>query len=175
MADDRGPDGNEGEQRPEDETGNEVGSGAGDGASTGTGDSTGESTGDDSGEDSGDDSGRGSGEDVTRRDPLDSPFGLPLRGGSRDSGPDPFAGLSGLGGPAGFGGFGAGGPGGLGGGDLGAMLEQVLGEAANNPELAEVMRSMGVDPTDPATQAAMRAQLGTFMQAQQTPTGSRDL
>ncbi|GAA2162424.1 putative hydrolase [Humibacillus xanthopallidus] len=168
MADDRGPDGNEGEQRPEDETGNEVGSGAGDGASTGTGDSTSDSA--------GDDSGLGSGEDVTRRNPMDSPFGLPLRGGSRDSGTDPFAGLSGLGGPGGFGGFGgAGGPGGFGGGDLGAMLEQVLGEAANNPELAEVMRSMGVDPTDPATQAAMRAQLGTFMQAQQTPTGSRDL
>lgn len=60
-------------------------------------------------------------------------------------------------------------------GDLGAMLEQVLGEAASNPELAEAMRSMGVDPTDPSTQAAMRAQLGTFMAAQQSPTGSRDL
>ncbi|MEO6998351.1 MAG: zinc-dependent metalloprotease [Terracoccus sp.] len=60
-------------------------------------------------------------------------------------------------------------------GDLGAMLEQVLGEAASNPELAEAMRSMGVDPSDPSTQAAMRAQLGTFMAAQQSPTGSRDL
>ncbi len=59
--------------------------------------------------------------------------------------------------------------------DLGAMLERVLGEAAENPELAEVMKSMGVDPTDPATQAAMRAQLGTFMAAQESPTGSRDM
>jgi putative hydrolase len=59
--------------------------------------------------------------------------------------------------------------------DLGAMLEKVLGEAAENPELAEAMRSMGVDPSDPATQAAMRAQLGTFLAAQQSPTGSRDL
>jgi putative hydrolase len=146
MADDRGPDGNEGEeQRPDEQTGDE----------------------------SRDDTGaQSSGEDVTRRDPMDSPFGLPLRGGSRDSGSDPFSGLSGLGGFGGPGGPAGFGPGG---GDLGAMLEQVLGEAANNPELAEVMRSMGVDPTDPATQAAMRAQLGTFMQAQQSPTGSRDL
>ena len=60
-------------------------------------------------------------------------------------------------------------------GDLGSMLEQVLGQAAQNPELAAAMRSMGVDPTDPATQAAMRAQLGTFMSAQQSPTGARDL
>lgn len=60
-------------------------------------------------------------------------------------------------------------------GDLGAMLEQVLGEAANNPELAEAMRSMGVDPSDPSTQAQLRSQLGTFMTAQQSPTGSRDL
>lgn len=60
-------------------------------------------------------------------------------------------------------------------GDLGAMLEKVLGEAVNNPELAEAMRGMGVDPGDPATRAAMRAQLGTFMAAQQSPTGSRDL
>lgn len=59
--------------------------------------------------------------------------------------------------------------------DLGAMLEQVLGEAVSNPELAEVMRGMGVDPADPATRAAMRAQLDTFMSAQQSPTGARDL
>ncbi|EWT00316.1 hypothetical protein N865_16395 [Intrasporangium oryzae NRRL B-24470] len=66
-------------------------------------------------------------------------------------------------------------PTGMGTGDLASMLEQVLGEAAKNPELAEAMRSMGVDPTDPATQAAMRAQLGTFMAAQSSPTGSLDL
>lgn len=60
-------------------------------------------------------------------------------------------------------------------GDLSSMLEQVLGQAAENPELAAAMRSMGVDPTDPATKAAMRAQLGTFMSAQQSPTGARDL
>lgn len=59
--------------------------------------------------------------------------------------------------------------------DFGSMLEQVLGEAAENPDLAAAMRSMGVDPSDPATQAAMRAQLGTFMAAQQSPTGARDL
>jgi putative hydrolase len=125
----------------------------------------------------------GAGED-TGRDPKDSPFGLPLRGGSGSGdvtgpGAGGFPGFPGLGGQAGFGGLGGmegfGGLGGPGGADLGAMLEQVLGEAATNPELAEVMRSMGVDPTDPATQAAMRAQLGTFMQAEQSPTGSRDL
>lgn len=108
----------------------------------------------------------------------ESPFGLPL---NRPGAGSPGSGSS----PAGFGaGFG-GGPGGgfpglpdLGGmdpSDLGAMLERVLGEAADNPELAEVMKSMGVDPTDPATQAAMRAQLGTFMAAQESPTGSRDM
>ena len=145
MADDRGPDGSEGEQRPDEHSGDEQ-------------------------------TGRDRGDDVTRRDPTDSPFGLPLRGGSRDDASDPFGGLPDLPGFGGFGGMGGpGGPAGFGGGDLGAMLEQVLGEAANNPELAEMMRSMGVDPTDPATQAAMRAQLGTFMQAQQSPTGSRDL
>jgi len=148
MADDRGPDGSEGEERPDEQTDDETG------ATTGP------------------DTGGAGGDDLTRRDPLDSPFGLPLRGGSRDE-PDPFGGLPDIPGFAGFGG--AGGPAGFGGGDLGAMLEQVLGEAANNPELAEMMRGMGVDPTDPATQAAMRAQLGTFMQAQQSPTGSRDL
>ncbi|MDN5789549.1 MAG: zinc-dependent metalloprotease [Micrococcales bacterium] len=56
--------------------------------------------------------------------------------------------------------------------DLGAMLERVLGEAATNPELGELMRGMGVDPSDPATLAAMRAQLGTFMAAQHSPTDS---
>lgn len=80
---------------------------------------------------------------------ADSPFGLPLR-------------RTGTGGEVPT-------------GDLSAMLEHVLGEAAGNPELAEAMRSMGVDLTDPATQAAMRAQLGTFMAAQDSPTGSRDL
>jgi putative hydrolase len=60
-------------------------------------------------------------------------------------------------------------------GNLSSMLEQVLGQAAENPELAAAMRSMGVDPSDPATKAAMRAQLGSFMAAQQSPTGARDL
>ena len=95
------------------------------------------------------------------------------RAGSRPGeGPDegPGGGREGGGLPFGLPGFGAAGP-----GDIGAMLEHVLGEAAGNPELAEAMRSMGVDLTDPATQAAMRAQLGTFMAAQQSPTGSRDL
>src|SRR6478735_7572010 len=148
MADDRGPDGSDGEERPD------------------------EQTGDESGAVTGPDTGGAGGDDLAPRDPRDSPFGLPLRGGSREES-DPFGGLPDLPGFAGFGG--AGGPAGFGGGDLGAMLEQVLGEAANNPELAEMMRGMGVDPTDPATQAAMRAQLGTFMEAQQSPTGSRDL
>ena len=170
MADDRGPDGSEGEERPDEQ------------ADEQTGDETGAATGSDPGPDPGpgrDTGGGGGGDDLTRRDPMDSPFGLPLRGGSRDDASDPFGGLPDIPGLGGFGGFagmgGPGGPAGFGGGDLGAMLEQVLGEAANNPELAEMMRGMGVDPTDPATQAAMRAQLGTFMQAQQSPTGSRDL
>ncbi len=98
------------------------------------------------------------------RAPGESPFGLPLN--------RPASGGAGSGG-AGLGGL----PdlGGMDPSDLGAMLEKVLGEAAENPDLAEAMRSMGVDPRDPATQAAMRAQLGTFMAAQQSPTGSRDL
>lgn len=59
--------------------------------------------------------------------------------------------------------------------DLGAMIEHVLGESARNPELADLMRSMGVDPDDPRTKAAMQAQLRTFMQAQQSPTGALQL
>src|SRR5688500_9783277 len=122
------------------------------------------------GDDSTNDRDDESGDDVEEqgRAPGESPFGLPLnRAGSGSSG-------SGSG-PAGFGGAIPGLPdlGGMDPGDLGAMLEKVLGEAADNPELAEAMRSMGVDPRDPATQAAMRAQLGTFMAAQQSPTGSR--
>src|SRR6478735_6237328 len=116
------------------------------------------------------------------RAPGESPFGLPLNrpgGGSPGSGAGPAGFGSGFGGGFG-GGFGEGFPGlpdlgGMDPSDLGAMLEKVLGEAADNPELAEVMKSMGVDPTDPATQAAMRAQLGTFMAAQESPTGSRDM
>ena len=112
------------------------------------------------------------------RSPGESPFGLPLNrpgGGSPGSGAGPVGFGSGFGG-----GFGEGFPGlpdlgGMDPSDLGAMLEKVLGEAADNPELAEAMKSMGVDPRDPATQAAMRAQLGTFMAAQDSPTGSRDL
>ncbi|WP_374970184.1 zinc-dependent metalloprotease [Terrabacter sp. BE26] len=118
--------------------------------------------------------------DAPGSEPGESPFGLPL---NRPGSGSPGSGS----GPAGFGagfgsGFGGGGGfadlpdlGGVDPSDLGAMLEKVLGEAASNPELAEAMRSMGVDPTDPATQAAMRAQLGTFMAAQDSPTGSRDL
>ena len=177
MADDRGPDGSEGEQRPDEHSGDEqTSSEQANAGQTNAGQTNAGQTGEDTGEDTGVNTGRDRGDDVTRRDPTDSPFGLPLRGGSRDDASDPFGGLPDLPGFGGFGGMGGpGGPAGFGGGDLGAMLEQVLGEAANNPELAEMMRSMGVDPTDPATQAAMRAQLGTFMQAQQSPTGSRDL
>ncbi len=179
MAQEHTPDGDEGAQEQPDES-------AGTPAERAD-DTTG-------GADDGSARGDGAGSGPSRRDPKDSPFGLPLRGGSGSgdvSGPGGgspgssgfpgFPGAGNAGGPAGFGGLeGFGGLGGLegfgpGGGDLGAMLEQVLGEAASNPELAEAMRSMGVDPTDPATQAAMRAQLGTFMQAQQSPTGSRDL
>ncbi len=100
------------------------------------------------------------------RAPGESPFGLPLRGhgGFDPSHFDPSQFDPSQLDPSQFSGA-----------DLGAMLEQVLGEAAQNPELAEAMRSMGVDPRDPATQAAMRAQLSTFMAAQQSPTGSRDL
>src|SRR3954447_3539788 len=117
------------------------------------------------------------------RAPGDSPFGLPL---NRPSAGSPGSGS----GPAGFGGGFGGGPGGGGGlgegfpglpdlggmdpSDLGAMLEKVLGEAADNPELAEAMRSMGVDPRDPATRAARRPQLAPFMAAQAPPPGPRD-
>src|SRR3954468_11562095 len=134
----------------------------------------------------GKDIGEGEQERDPGRAPGDSPFGLPLNrpsAGSPGSGSGPASFGAGFGG-----GFGSGGGGGFGGGfpalpdlggmdpsDLGAMLEKVLGEAADNPELAEAMKSMGVDPRDPATQAAMRAQLGTFMAAQGSPTGSRDL
>jgi putative hydrolase len=59
--------------------------------------------------------------------------------------------------------------------DLGAMLEHVLGESARNPELAEMMRSMGIDPDVPRTRSAMQAQLQTFMRAQQSPTGALEL
>ncbi len=160
MADDRGPDGSEGEERPDEQTDEQTGDRSATGLTTGPG--------------------------LTpavrrrRRPHPPRPDGLPLRPAAARRQPrrasDPFGGLPDIPGFAGVRGMGGpGGPAGFGGGDLGAMLEQVLGEAANNPELAEMMRGMGVDPTDPATQAAMRAQLGTFMQAQQSPTGSRDL
>ena len=110
------------------------------------------------------------------RAPGDSPFGLPLNrpgGGSPGGGSGPAGSGAASAGSASFPGL----PdlGGMDPSDLGAMLEKVLGEAADNPELAEAMKSMGVDPRDPATQAAMRAQLGTFMAAQESPTGSRDM
>jgi putative hydrolase len=105
------------------------------------------------------------------RAPGESPFGLPLRGrgGFDPSQLDPSQFDPSQFDPSQLD------PSQFSGADLGAMLEHVLGEAAQNPELAEAMRSMGVDPRDPATQAAMRAQLSTFMAAQQSPTGSRDL
>ena len=118
------------------------------------------------GEDQGDTGQGDSGSGDSGRAPGDSPFGLPL---IRPGGGFPSSGSGG--GPAGFGGgFGEGFTGlpdlgNLDPSDLGAMLEKVLHEAAENPELAEVMKGMGVDPTDPATQGGMRAQLGTFLAA----------
>ena len=129
--------------------------------------------GDDSTNDRDDEPGDDVEQEQQGRAPGDSPFGLPLNRPGSGS-PGSGSGSAGFGGgPGGFPGL----PdlGGMDPRDLGAMLEKVLGEAADNPELAEAMRSMGVDPRDPATQAAMRAQLGTFMAAQQSPTGSRDL
>ena len=155
MADDRGPDGSEGEERPDEQTGDE------------TGEQRPALT-----------SRRRRRAGRTTTSPAATRWTPPSAcrcAAAAATSSDPFGGLPDL---PGFGAASERAPvarAGFGGGDLGAMLEQVLGEAANNPELAEVMRSMGVDPTDPATQAAMRAQLGTFMQAQQSPTGSRDL
>src|SRR4051794_25015728 len=132
MADERGPEGDDNAQeRPDEEVGDSR---------------AGESGASESGPGQSDASQPGA-EDITRRDPRESPFGLPLRGGGPGSGADPTGGLpdfSALGSLAGLGGLG--GPGGPDGGDLASMLEQVLGEAASNPELAEIMRSMGVDP-----------------------------
>src|SRR6478672_10857057 len=166
MADDRGR-GDETQGERDDEPGDEPG------------DELGAEQGDERGHD------EAAGPSDAGREPGESPFGLPLNrpgSGSPGSGRGPAgfgAGTGGFGGAGG--GFGGGGfpglpdLGGMDPSDLGAMLERVLGEAADNPELAEAMKSMGVDPRDPATQAAMRAQLGTFMAAQQSPTGSRDL
>ncbi len=58
--------------------------------------------------------------------------------------------------------------------NLGGMIEQVLGETANNPELADLMRRMGVDPSDPSTRAAMKAQLGAFLGGGPDSPGARD-
>lgn len=60
-------------------------------------------------------------------------------------------------------------------GDLGKMLEQILGEASNNPEFAEVMKGMGIDPSDPATMNAMRAQMGAFLGQSDSPERGREL
>src|SRR5829696_7539491 len=182
MADDRGT-GDDKHGDRDDEPGQEPGSDSGKESGQEPGQESGKESGQESGGQAGDEPGREAGE---------SPFGLPLNrpgSGSPGSGSGPVGFGSGSGGSGGFGGgpgggfgggFGEGFPGlpdlgGMDPSDLGAMLEKVLGEAADNPELAEAMRSMGVDPRDPATQAAMRAQLGTFMAAQQSPTGSRDL
>ena len=66
-------------------------------------------------------------------------------------------------------------PAGFGPQDLGPMIERVLGESADNPELAELMRRMGVDPADPATRAAMTAQLGAFLGSSDSPSGAQDV
>lgn len=58
--------------------------------------------------------------------------------------------------------------------NLGAMIERMMGETAGNPELAELMRSMGVDPSDPSTLSAMKAQLGAFLGGGPGPS-SQDL
>ncbi|GAA5027213.1 zinc-dependent metalloprotease [Terrabacter aeriphilus] len=160
MADDRGRGDDNRSDRDDEPREPDASSGAGE---TGAGDTGGAGPAGDT----------GAGGSQGRR-PGESPFGLPLDRSGAGFGAAPGTGAGG--GFGGFGGFG-GLPdvGGMDASDLGAMLEKVLGEAADNPELAEAMRSMGVDPTDPATQAAMRAQLGTFMAAQQSPTGSRDL
>lgn len=66
------------------------------------------------------------------------------------------------------------GPGGLDPARMGAMIEQVLGEAQSNPELADMLRQMGVDPTDPGTRAQMQAGLQTFMRMQSSPGGAQE-
>jgi putative hydrolase len=183
MADDRGR-GDDNHSDKDDEPGTEPGEPAAQEPRDVPGDEPSDVPGDEPSDVPGDEPGDEQGEGLGDLPRGESPFGLPL---GRPGGGSPGSGT----GPVGFGagGFGGGGAGGFGGGgfpglpdlgnidpsDLGAMLEKVLGEAADNPELAEVMKSMGVDPTDPATQAAMRAQLGTFMAAQESPTGSRDL
>lgn len=64
-------------------------------------------------------------------------------------------------------------PGGFDPENLGPMIERMLGESAGNPELAELMRNLGVDPSDPATMAAMKAQLGAFLGSGDSPSDSQ--
>ncbi|HEU5144011.1 MAG TPA: zinc-dependent metalloprotease [Dermatophilaceae bacterium] len=59
--------------------------------------------------------------------------------------------------------------------NLGSMIEQMLSETASNPELAELMRRMGVDPSDPSTQAALKAQLGAFLGAGGSAPSSQEM
>ena len=84
-----------------------------------------------------------------------------------DEGNDPFRLPFGL--PAGFD------PSSLNPAELGAMIERMLGESSSNPELAELMRRMGIDPSDPSTMAAMKAQLGAFLGGGATSASAQEM
>lgn len=54
--------------------------------------------------------------------------------------------------------------------DMAAMLRQFLQQGSQQPEIAEALRAMGVDPSDPRTLAALDAQMrAMFGQGGQTP------
>ncbi|HEX2706038.1 MAG TPA: zinc-dependent metalloprotease, partial [Candidatus Lustribacter sp.] len=53
--------------------------------------------------------------------------------------------------------------------DLSAMLSQFLGETAQNPELAEALRGMGIDPSDPATLATLTTQMRSLFDPASAP------
>jgi putative hydrolase len=53
------------------------------------------------------------------------------------------------------------------------MLERMLREGAADPQVAAALRSMGVDPDDPRTMAAMNASLRTFLNPATRPSGEQ--
>lgn len=54
--------------------------------------------------------------------------------------------------------------------DLAALLQQFMQQGAADPAVADALRSLGVDPSDPAVMSAMTSQLRTFLDPRTRPS-----
>lgn len=57
--------------------------------------------------------------------------------------------------------------------DLAALLQRMLAEGVNDPQVAAALREMGVDPTDPAVVSAMHSSLRTFLDPSTRPSNEQ--